>query len=289
MNSTDTGIPQDELFNISFYVCVVIFSALHIILHKYLKVPYKIKLIEDKEAREIEFSRYVAIFVSMIHSFTECILCSYDIYTYGQITIAKRSSYLLYVAFNISFAYFLVDFVVSIIRKFGRGLMIFHHFVAVVTLLYLVIRKDFYDTFGFMMVIAESGALLLHIRKNVSQHKGYGLYVDILGIMLSVVYLTTRVGLGSLYSFEVFTSTMPVFPKIILSLIWFISFVWAYDVVFLLMKGISKKVDLAWLNNMRDKVGSVKQSKVKYFTMNFCFFLYCFPVCIWYSWGAKWF
>ena len=288
MISDTTGIPQDEYFHISFYLSAVFFSTLHLILHKNLKVPYKVKLIEDKENRQIEFSRYVAIFVSMIHSFSECIMCVYDIYSYGEITIAKRSSFLLYVAFNISFAYFLVDFIISIYCKFGTGLMIFHHFVAVITTLYVVIRKDFLDTFGFMMVIAESGALILHIRKNLSQHKGYSIYIDILGIIFCFVYLVTRVGLGTLYSMEVFTSQMPVFPKIILSLIWFISFIWAYDVVFLLLKGISKKIHLDWLNKLKDSVGSIKLSKTKYGIMNFCFFLYCFPACIWYSWGSEW-
>ena len=255
--------PHDLLslaISATFSVCL--FVLFYYFSPRFIPMPPRIVLLDDKKEKYEAYRRYIAIYSSTLHGVCCIMALGYILYK-DDITFDEPNCTYHYIFFGFSGGYYIVDSIAGIIHNFGGLIMTFHHIIVLVIYSYICYKQEYAGIFSYFMFLGEISNPLMHIRKNLMQFNNTKLYTDILGVVFCVIYIICRMVLIELIALDLALSTMSVSFKVLLCIIWYLSLVWSVSVAGFLFKGLAESYPHPMFKYLYGQVQAFDTDKIR--------------------------
>ena len=269
----------------TFSVCF--FVLFHYFGPRFIPMPPRIVLLDDKKEKYEAYRRYIAIYSSTAHGVCCIMALGWILYKDG-ITLDEPNYTYHYIFFGFSSGYYIIDTIAGIVYNFGGVVMTFHHIMMLVIFAYICYKQRYAGIFSYLMFLGEVSNPLMHVRKNLMQFNNTRLYTDILGILFCVMYIICRMVLIGLISYDLSRSTVCMGFKVLLCIIWYFSLIWSVSVAGFLFKGLAESYPHPIFNYLYEQVQAFDTEKVRW-AFKHSVFIYMSFAKLRYSQHTEWF
>ena len=218
-------------------IWALFFLALNLTLRWKLPIPGNITNKTTTKSQDHIRWEYTALYGTLVFSTMINIICFYLWQLNGICYIRQNivgEEHLLAFALG----YYITDGILGVIYKFNDSLINFHHVQCFLIILYALVKGKYASVLIWGLFIAEISNPFLIAMKILSNFKGLKLYETISGIAFSVVFLITRTYFVWSGAYPLFESQATLAIKINFAVIWYLSLIWCYMIINMLLKEI---------------------------------------------------
>lgn len=192
------------------------------------------------DQRRVQHAHYVADFASLIHAivvFTMSVVAALD----NGLDFEKPNSHLESLMPAISYGYFIHDTYSGFKYGYNDLMTHVHHMLGILILPYSMLTQHYGNLICWTYIMGEISNPFMLIKNNLAKHPGYKLIELVSGFIFCVLFISMRVVGGGILGIIIFLSKVPLFVKIIFSVLWFLSLLWSFRVLNLFLKHFAQK------------------------------------------------
>ena len=254
---------------------IVLFALINFVLQVRVPTPYKISMMQPSRAKRKAFWEYTGNYTAIIHALTS-LMASILILIPQGLELMKHNTLLENCLTAYSLGYYMVDTLFGLLFGFNEGLLLFHHVECILSLVYTLYKDQYANPVIWALAIAEISNPLILLRKNLQKHKSLDRAADIVGIIFSLLFITTRTYLISLVATPLFISEVSLALKLHCGLLWFISLYWCYTIINMLTKALYEMTKSSVFRYTHENLRKARKNGVFMFGLHGIFFSVCF-------------